>query len=57
MQEIDRLDPNQVRSLGWEDLLVKEMAILSSSLAWEIPWTEAAWQSTIHGVSKESDTT
>ena len=25
---------------GWEDPLEKEMAIHSSSLAWEIPWTE-----------------
>ena len=30
----------QVRSLGWEDPLEKEMAILSSILAWDIPWTE-----------------
>jgi len=30
----------QVRSLGWEDTLEKEMAIHSSSLAWRIPWTE-----------------
>ena len=29
-----------VQSLGWEDLLEKEMAIHSSILAWEIPWTE-----------------
>jgi len=27
-------------SLGWEDPLKKEMAIHSSILAWEIPWTE-----------------
>ena len=27
-------------SLGWEDPLKKEMATYSSSLAWEIPWTE-----------------
>ena len=26
--------------LGWEDLLEKEMAMHSSILAWEIPWTE-----------------
>jgi len=26
--------------LGWEDPLEKEMAIHSSILAWEIPWTE-----------------
>ena len=30
----------QVRSLGWEDPLEKEMAIHSSSLAWKIPWME-----------------
>ena len=27
-------------SLGWEDLLEKEMATHSSTLAWKIPWTE-----------------
>ena len=30
----------QVRSLGQEDLLQKEMATHSSILAWRIPWTE-----------------
>ena len=30
----------QVPSLGWEDLLEKEMATHSSILAWKIPWTE-----------------
>ena len=34
MQEI------RVRSLGLEDPLEKGMAIYSSILAWEIPWTE-----------------
>ena len=29
-----------VPSLGQEDLLEKKMAIYSSILAWEIPWTE-----------------
>ena len=29
-----------VQSLGWEDLLEKEMAICSSILAWEILWTK-----------------
>ena len=29
-----------VRSLGWEDLLEREMATHSSILAWEIPWRE-----------------
>ena len=30
----------QVRSLGQEDPLEKEMATQSSILAWKIPWTE-----------------
>ena len=30
----------QVQSLGWKDLLEKEMATQSSTLAWKIPWTE-----------------
>ena len=29
-----------VQSLGWEDLLEKEMATHSSTLVWKIPWTE-----------------
>ena len=37
MQETQEM---QVRSLGWEDLLEKEMATHSSILAWEMPWTE-----------------
>ena len=30
----------QVRPLGWEDPLEKEMTAHSSTLAWRIPWTE-----------------
>ena len=30
----------QVRSLGWEDPLEKEMATHSGILSWRIPWTE-----------------
>ena len=30
----------QVRFLGWEDPLEKEMATHSSTLAWKIPWME-----------------
>ena len=42
-QRIKRLpatQETQVRSLGWEDPLEKEMATHSSILAWRIPWTE-----------------
>ena len=31
-----------VRSLGWEDLLQKELATHFSILAWETPWTKEA---------------
>ena len=34
------MQETQVQSLGWEDLLEKEMATHSSILAWKIPWTE-----------------
>ena len=40
---VKNLPTNQemgIRSLGWDDLLEKEMATHSSILAWEIPWTE-----------------
>jgi len=37
MKEIQEM---QVRSLGREDPLEKEMAAHSSILAWRIPWTE-----------------
>ena len=30
----------QVRSLGGEDSMEKEMATRSGTLAWKIPWTE-----------------
>ena len=35
------MQETQVQPLGQEDPLQKEMATLSSILAWEIPWTEA----------------
>ena len=34
------MQETQVRSLGREDPLEKEMAMHSSILAWKIPWTE-----------------
>ena len=43
-----------VRSLFWEDFLEKGMATHSSILAWR---TLEAWRATVHGVTKELDTT
>ena len=46
----------QVRSLGWEDPLEKEMATHSSILAWKIPWTEEP-DGLYNGFAKELDMT
>ena len=50
------MQDKQIRSLGWEDLLEKEMATHSSILAWEITWTEEPGRLQSRG-RKESDTT
>ena len=42
----------QVRSLGQEDPLGKEMAPHSSLLAWRIPVDRGAWWAIVHGVRK-----
>ena len=40
VKNLPAMQETQVQSLGREDPLEKEMAIHSSILAWEIPWTE-----------------
>ena len=40
VKRLPAMRETQVRSLGWEDLLEKEMATHSSILAWRIPRTE-----------------
>ena len=42
----------QVKSLGQEDPLEKEMATHSSILAWKNPMDEGAWWVTVQGVTK-----
>ena len=37
---LSTMQETQVRSLGWEDTLEKEMAIHSSTIAWKIPCIE-----------------
>ena len=39
-KNVPAMQETRVRPLGWEKPLEKEMAIHSSILAWEIPWTE-----------------
>ena len=40
VKRLPAIEETWVRSLGQEDSLGKEMATLSSTLAWNIPWTE-----------------
>ena len=40
VKRLPAVQESQVRSLGQEDPLGKEMAIHSSTLAWKIPWME-----------------
>ena len=40
VKDLPAKQETQVQSLGWEDPLEKEMATLSSILAWNTPWTE-----------------
>ena len=40
VKHLPAMQETQVRFLGWEDPLEKEMATHSSTLAWKIPWTE-----------------
>ena len=40
VKRLSTMQETQVRSLGPEDPMEKEMAIHSSTIAWKIPWTE-----------------
>ena len=40
LKHLSGMQETQVRSLGEEDTLEKEMATHSSTLAWIIPWNE-----------------
>ena len=52
VKNLPAMQETQVRSLGWEDPLEKEMATHSYILAWKIPWTEEPGGAIIHGVTK-----
>ena len=42
VKNLPAMRETRVRSLGWEDLLEKEMATHPSLLAWKIPRTDEA---------------
>ena len=50
VKRLPAMQETQVRSLGGENPLEKEMATHSSILAWEIPWTEEPGWATVHRV-------
>ena len=50
VKRLPTMRETRVQSLGQEDLLEKEMATHSSTLAWRIPWTEELGAATVYGV-------
>ena len=56
VKHLSATQETQVRSLGWEDPLEKEMAAHSSILAWKIPWIAEPGRLLSMGL-QESDTT
>ena len=52
VKSLPAMRETQVRSLGREDPLEKEMATHSSILAWNIPMDREAWRATAHGALK-----
>ena len=52
VKRLSTMQETQVRSLGQEDPLEKEMAIHSSTIAWKISWTEEPGRLQFHGVTK-----
>ena len=40
VKRLPTMQETWVQSLGWEDLLEKELATHPSTLAWKIQWTE-----------------
>ena len=40
VKNVPPMQETRAQPLGWEDILEKEMATHSSTLAWRIPWTQ-----------------
>ena len=57
VKNLPAMPETQVRSLGWEDPLEKEIATHSSILVWEIPWIEEPGGLQSMGITKELDMT
>ena len=57
VKNLPSIQETRVPSLGWEDLLQKEMATRCGILAWKSPMDRGTWRATVHGVAKELDAT
>ena len=57
VKNLPAIQDTPVPFLGQEDPLEEGMAVHSSTLAWRIPMDRGAWWATVHGVTKDSDTT
>ena len=57
VKNLPSMQETQVRSLGREDPLEKEMVTHSSILAWKVPWTEEPGGLQSIGSQKETDMT
>ena len=57
VKNLPAMQEMQVRSLGQEDPLKKEMATHSSILAWKMPWSEEPGRLQPIGAPKGSDAT
>ena len=53
IKNLPAMQETQIHSLGWEDILEKEMVTHSSILCLGNPIDKGAWQTTVHGVAKE----
>ena len=56
VEHLPAMQETQVQSLGREDLLEKEMATHSSTLAWKSPWTEEPGRLQSMGSQRVQDT-
>ena len=54
IKNLPAMQETQIRSLGWEDSLEKELTTHSSILAWKISWAEELGGLQSMGVTKES---
>ena len=55
VRRLPTMRETQVQALAQEDLLEKEMATHSSTLAWKIPWTEDPERLPVHGVANSQN--